>query len=77
MTLTFVDTLDDIDWLEDDASGLEFLLAIALTNAVIESWDSLKWIYFVKYFKDSNVLKKSTLLPWYISWWNLFEVKNS
>ena len=41
MTLTFVDTLDDIDWLEDDASGIEFLFVIALTNAVIEIWNSL------------------------------------
>ena len=31
------DTDDDIDWLEDEASGLEFLLDIALTNAVREN----------------------------------------
>ena len=31
------DTDDDIDWLEDEASGLGFLLDIALTNAVREN----------------------------------------
>ena len=31
------DALDDLDWFEDDASGLKFLLAIAPTNAVIEN----------------------------------------
>ena len=49
------DTDDDIDWLEDEASGLEFLLDIALTNAVREN-PKKAIIQKIKYFQTHCII---------------------